>query len=65
MSVVINEISNSMLRFTAHLKIQDLIAGLTEILIDFLTDYEKDSAETAITEQSDEEVLLELEAGQL
>lgn len=65
MTSVIEEVSNSMLRFAAHLKLQDLIAGITEVLVEFLSAYEEDLKDNVITEQSDEEALLELEAENL
>ncbi len=62
MQTVINDISESVNRFPHVTKLEDVMLGVTEVFIEFLTSYEKEKAEEAMQEDDEEAMLLELEA---
>lgn len=61
MQSVIDDISKTINRFPHVTALEDVVIGVTEVFIEFLTAYEKEMAEEALQE-NEEEMLLELEA---
>jgi len=61
MKVVIEDISQSALRFVKYDTMSDVVKGMVEVLAEFLVSYEKEMADQEMDED-EEAVLLELEA---
>lgn len=55
MTTVIDEVSNSMLRFSTYPALQSVIAGITEVMIEFITAYEVEMANVAAIEEAEED----------
>jgi hypothetical protein len=61
MQAVIDEISGSMIRFANVPALDDVIIGITEVLIEFITIYQKEKADEAIEDDLDEAAQLQRE----
>jgi hypothetical protein len=61
MKAVIDEISGSMIRFANVPALDDVIIGITEVLIEFITAYDTEKANEAIEDEMDEAAQLQKE----